>query len=152
MQLGGWAWYKLIVNLRSRIRNLGLTSRVTFYSSEPNSDVEAFGRYTLECVIGGSNGITMKEDQIEGEVTLASNPALFMQHQTRLHRSQASVKHISSGSRPFGLLTSVAAVGLSGGRGRNISLKIPRKSWLSLFLYFTLRCVSEKKVWILIIF
>ena len=49
MQLGGWAWYKLIdYFLRSRIRNLGLTSRVMYHSSETDSYVEAFGSYVLK--------------------------------------------------------------------------------------------------------
>lgn len=41
---------------------MGLILRVIFYFLEFNSDVEVFGYYILECVIGGSNGIIMKED------------------------------------------------------------------------------------------
>jgi hypothetical protein len=41
---------------------------------------------------------------------------------------------MSSGSRPFGFLTLEAAIGLSGGKGRNSSLNIPRKSWLISFV------------------
>lgn len=48
-------------------------------------------------------------------------------------QAQASAKHISSECRPFGLLISVVAVGISGGKGRDISMRIPRKSWLPCF-------------------
>ena len=66
------------MNLRSRIRILALTSRVTFHSSETYSDIEAFHHYILKWVIGGSNDMTREEDQIGEDVTLASNLALFM--------------------------------------------------------------------------
>lgn len=66
------------MNLRPRIRNLGLTPRVTFHSSETDSDVETFGHYILKWLIGRSNDMTREEDQVGGDVTLASNLAVFM--------------------------------------------------------------------------
>lgn len=66
------------MNLRSRIRNLCLISRVKFYSSKTDSDVEAFGHYILKCLIGGSNDVTGEEDQIGEDITLASILALFV--------------------------------------------------------------------------
>lgn len=62
------------------------------------------------------------------------------------------MKHISSGRRPFGLFTSEVAVGITGDKGRNISLNIPQEILALIVSLLYMEGISNKKMWILIIF